>query len=108
METRTGTLVDKNDTGTDPLDSDTDDDGVGDDYEVYASFTNPFLAADKPPVRYPLPDPDVSTGATNKRVKVYIMSGQSNMVGEGTVGWHCGQKSLHAHRRPEPVSGFDG
>ena len=37
------------------------------------------------PQRYPLPDPDGSTGATDKPVKVYIMSGQSNMVGAGAV-----------------------
>jgi hypothetical protein len=33
----------------------------------------------------PLPDPDGSTGATDKPVKVYIMSGQSNMVGIGYI-----------------------
>jgi hypothetical protein len=32
-----------------------------------------------------LPDPDSSSGATNKPVKVYIMSGQSNMVGFGKI-----------------------
>ncbi len=36
-------------------------------------------------VPYPLPEPDGSPGVTNKPVKVYILSGQSNMVGRGTV-----------------------
>ncbi|BCX46311.1 hypothetical protein HAHE_02190 [Haloferula helveola] len=85
VETKTGSLVDKNDTGTDPYVSDTDADGAGDYYEVYASFTDPHVDTDVPPIPYPLPDPDGSTGATNKPVKVYIMSGQSNMVGMGTV-----------------------
>jgi autotransporter-associated beta strand protein len=85
VETGTGTFVSKTNTGTNPSLADTDNDGAGDWYEVTASFTSPFLAAEKPNVPYPLPDPDGSTGATNKPVKVYIMSGQSNMVGLGTV-----------------------
>ena len=32
-----------------------------------------------------LPDPDGSTGSTDKPVKVYILSGQSNMVGFGRI-----------------------
>jgi hypothetical protein len=84
-ETKTGTLVDKTNTGTNPYNSDTDADGAGDYYEVYASFTNPFVGTDKPLVPYPLPDPDGSTGATDKPVKVFICSGQSNMVGLGGV-----------------------
>jgi len=84
-ENNTGTFVDKNATGTSPLNPDKDSDGVGDWYEVAASFTNPNIASDKPKVPYPLPDPDSSTGATNKPVKVYIMAGQSNMVGMGNV-----------------------
>jgi autotransporter-associated beta strand protein len=86
VETGTGIYVSKTNTGTDPNKSDTDGDGAGDWYEVTASFTSPFLASEKPNIPYPLPDPDGSTGATNKPVKVYIMSGQSNMVGLGTVG----------------------
>ncbi|MCH7226976.1 Ig-like domain-containing protein [Haloferula sp. A504] len=85
-ETNTGTLVDKTNTGTDPYLSDTDSDGAGDYYEVYASFTNPFDDTDKPFVPYPLPDPDGSTGNPSLPVKVYICSGQSNMVGIGNVG----------------------
>ena len=85
VETNTGTYVSTTDTGTSPLNADTDGDEAGDWYEITASFTNPFSAASKPNVPYPLPDPDGSTGATNKKVKVYIMSGQSNMVGEGTI-----------------------
>jgi autotransporter-associated beta strand protein len=85
VETNTGTNASSTNTGTNPNNPDTDNDGAGDWYEVTASFTSPFLAAEKPNVPYPLPDPDGSTGATNKPVKVYIMSGQSNMVGAGTV-----------------------
>ena len=33
-----------------------------------------------------LPDPDRKPPAANKPVKVYILSGQSNMVGIGQVG----------------------
>ena len=32
-----------------------------------------------------LPDPDGSTGSTDKPVKVFILSGQSNMVGFGRI-----------------------
>jgi hypothetical protein len=85
VETHTGVFVSTTNTGTNPLNSDTDGDGAGDWYEVYASFTDPFSAASKPGIPYPLPDPDGSPGATDKPVKVYIMSGQSNMVGFGTV-----------------------
>jgi autotransporter-associated beta strand protein len=85
VETNTGTYVSPTNTGTNPNLSDTDGDGAGDWYEVKASFTNPLQASSKPRVPYPLPDPNTSTGATNKRVKVYIMSGQSNMVGMGTM-----------------------
>lgn len=90
VETSTGTYVSKTDTGTDPNRSDTDNDGAGDWYEVTASFTSPFLAAEKPNIPYPLPDPDASTGVTNKPVKVYIMSGQSNMVGIGYIAGGAG------------------
>jgi hypothetical protein len=85
VETNTGVYVSKTDTGTNPNNTDSDGDGAGDWYEVTASFTNPLQASSKPRVPYPLPDPNTSTGATNKRVKVYIMSGQSNMVGMGTM-----------------------
>jgi autotransporter-associated beta strand protein len=71
--------------GTDPLKADTDGDGAGDWYEVFASFTNPTNPASKPNVPYPLPKPDNSTGATNKPVKVFILAGQSNMVGMGDM-----------------------
>ncbi len=84
-ETNTGTVVSKNNAGTNPHVPDTDGDGAGDYYEVVACFTSPFNANDKPRVPYPLPDPDASPGVTNKPVKVYIMSGQSNMVGLGNV-----------------------
>jgi len=92
-----GDLVETN-TGTNPLNSDTDGDGAADWYEVTASFTSPLLAGEKPNVPYPLPDPDGSTGATDKPVKVYIMSGQSNMVGFGTVNG-TGTESLDTMTR---------
>ena len=37
------------------------------------------------PGPHELPDPDGSFGSTDKPVKVYILSGQSNMVGEGVI-----------------------
>ncbi|NNC87705.1 MAG: hypothetical protein HKN82_04505 [Akkermansiaceae bacterium] len=84
-ETNTDVFVDAGDTGTDPYDSDSDTDGAGDWYEVVAAYTNPNDANDKPNIPYPLPDPDASTGDPGQPVKVYIMSGQSNMVGFGRV-----------------------
>jgi hypothetical protein len=85
VETNTGIFVSATNTGTNPLLADTDGDGAGDWYEITASFTDPFNAASKPNIPYPLPHPDTSTGATDKPVKVYIMSGQSNMLGYGTT-----------------------
>jgi alpha-galactosidase len=85
VETNTGTFVDETDTGTDPTVADSDSDGAGDWYEIAASYTNPTDPEDAPLIPYPLPDPDGSTGATDKPVKVYILSGQSNMVGMGHV-----------------------
>jgi alpha-galactosidase len=82
VETNDGNFVDASATGTDPLDPDSDGDGAWDWYEVVASLTDPNLDTDKPNVPYPLPAPDaVGSGP----VKVYIMAGQSNMVGYGTI-----------------------
>jgi hypothetical protein len=86
-ETNTGTLVDRFDTGTDPYNPDTDDDGVGDYYEVVAAYTDPHDDQSLPGIPYPLPDPDPSDlGTADVPVKVYIMAGQSNMVGIGYMG----------------------
>jgi hypothetical protein len=91
VETKTGTYVSATNTGTNPLAADSDGDNAGDWYEVAASFTNPTLGMSKPNIPYPLPAPGSGTGVTNKRVKVYIMSGQSNMVGFGrTAGTEAG------------------
>lgn len=84
-ETNSGTFVSVINAGTHPLDSDTDNDGAGDWYEAAAAFTSPVAAGERPNIPYPLPDPDASTGATTKPVKVFILSGQSNMVGFGRV-----------------------
>ncbi len=85
VESNTGTYVSETNTGTHPLRRDSDGDGVEDWYEVAATYTDPTDAEEKPNVPYPLPDPDSSTGVTNKRVKVFLLSGQSNMVGFGRV-----------------------
>lgn len=89
-ETNTGNYVDRSDAGTDPFSADSDSDGAYDWYEVTATFTDPLDPADAPDVPYPLPDPDGSTGATDKPVKVFIMSGQSNTVGIGYVNGGAG------------------
>jgi hypothetical protein len=86
IESNSGVYVDVNNPGTSPLLADTDQDGAGDWYEITSSLTDPHAANDKPSVPYPLPDPNpVDTGVGDRPVKVYIMSGQSNMVGFGTV-----------------------
>ncbi len=84
VETNTGVFIDETDTGTNPTVIDSDGDNAGDWYEVIATFTDPTDPGDSPVIPYPLPDPDGSTGNSNP-VKVYIMSGQSNMVGFGRV-----------------------
>lgn len=107
VETKTGIYINASNTGTDPFKTDTDSDGLGDAreislgtnpnrfdtdndgagdwYEVFVSFTNPASAGSRPNIPYPLPPYDGSAGATDKPVKVYIMSGQSNMFGYGQV-----------------------
>ena len=85
VETNTGVFVDKTDTGTDPTVADSDGDGAEDWYEVAASFTDPTNQNENPVVPYPLPDPDTTPPDANKPVKVYILSGQSNMVGMGNI-----------------------
>jgi alpha-galactosidase len=85
VETGSGVYVSSTDTGTAPDNADSDGDGAGDWYEVAASFTDPNVTGDKPNIPYPLPSPDSTLPVTNKRVKVYILSGQSNMVGPGKI-----------------------
>ncbi|PXA04786.1 hypothetical protein DDZ13_06360 [Coraliomargarita sinensis] len=85
VETNDKNYVDKSATGSDPYMADTDADQVTDWYEVTSAHTDPSDASSKPPLPYPLPDPDGSAGSVDKPVKVYIMSGQSNMVGFGKV-----------------------
>ena len=70
---------------TNPLAGDTDSDGAGDWYELTASFTDPKLSSSKPNVIYPLPKPDNTPAAADKPVKVFILLGQSNMQGKGTI-----------------------
>ncbi|MCU0781531.1 MAG: hypothetical protein MUF04_10585, partial [Akkermansiaceae bacterium] len=93
VETNTGVYVSPANTGTSPNNPDSDGDGAGDWYEVATIEANPANPqpnapnnpAIKPNIPYPLPPADASTGATNKPVKVYILSGQSNMVGQGNT-----------------------
>ena len=93
VETNTGVYVSPANTGTNPAVADSDGDGAGDWYEVATIETNPTSpqpnapnsAAIKPNIPYPLPAPDTTPPATNKPVKVYILSGQSNMVGQGEM-----------------------
>jgi len=85
VETNTGVFVDDTDTGTDPTAADSDGDGAGDWYEVAATYTDPTNPGDNPGIPYPLPDPDSTPPDTAKPVKVYILSGQSNMVGMGNI-----------------------
>jgi alpha-galactosidase len=84
-ETNSGTYTSGTNTGTSPLLKNSDGDNAEDWYEVAASYTNPTQASSKPNIPYPLPDPDASTGTGTKPVKVFILSGQSNMVGFGRV-----------------------
>ena len=94
VETNTGTFVSLTNTGTNPNNPDSDGDGAGDWYEVATIDANPVFtppnspnsAAIKPNIPYPLPAPDASTGVTNKPVKVFILTGQSNMQGQGNIG----------------------
>ena len=86
VETNTGNYIDASDTGTNPVDPNSDGDNAGDWYEIVASFTDPTDPGDEPNTPYPLPDPSPSDiGLSGKPVKVYILSGQSNMLGYGQV-----------------------
>lgn len=85
VETNSGTYVSTSNTGTNPNIADTDGDGAGDWYEAFASITNPTIASSSPGIPYPLPAYDGTPGVSNKPVKVYILAGQSNMVGFGQI-----------------------
>lgn len=85
VETHTDTYVDETDTGTDPLVTDSDADNAWDWFEVYGSYSDPTNSSDKPSLPYPLPAPDGTPASTDKPVKVFILSGQSNQVGFGTI-----------------------
>lgn len=47
VETNTGTFIDANDTGTDPFDNDTDDDGLLDPFEVINEGFNPNVGGEQ-------------------------------------------------------------
>lgn len=93
VETNTRVYVSPTNTGTDPNKADSDEDGAGDWYEVATIDTNPNGPQPnapndpnlKPNIPYPLPAPDNTPPATDKPVKVYILTGQSNMVGQGNL-----------------------
>lgn len=72
VESNSGTFAGAADTGTSPVSPDTDSDGVDDKTEVTASIAglkkaNPLKADTRP-------------------VEVFILLGQSNMVGAGNIG----------------------
>ncbi len=85
IENNSGIFISLTNSGTNPLVADSDADGASDWYEVAAAFTDPVSASEKPNIPYPLPNYDGSSGVTDKPVKVYILSGQSNMVGFGRI-----------------------
>jgi len=111
VETNTDAFVSESNTGTDPLVTDSDADGAGDWYEVAASYTDPNVPGDKPSIPYPLPDPDGSTGTTDQPVKVYILSGQSNMVGAGAVNGSADKTletmTVRQNKFPDLIDGTD-
>ncbi len=86
--------------GTNPNLADSDNDGTDDWYEVRASLTNPNSAASKPKLPYPLLSPGNPTSSSSKPVKVFILVGQSNMVG---FGWVDGVPS--GGSGPAPLAG---
>jgi alpha-galactosidase len=100
VENNTGTYVSETNTGTHPLLRNSDGDNAEDWYEVGAAYTDPTKPASKPIVPYPLPDPDASSGNATKPVKVFILSGQSNMVGFGRVNG-TGADTLQSVTRTE-------
>jgi len=83
VETNTRKYEGATDTGTHPLNPNTDGDNAGDWFELYGCTTDPTDADDKPSLPYPLPRPDFGRASKKKPVKVFILSGQSNMVGFG-------------------------
>ena len=93
VETHTGIYVSPLDTGTAPNNPDSDGDGVGDWYEVANIHVPPGAPQPNSPndpalhlnTPYPLPAPGSSPTLSTRPVKVYILSGQSNMDGHGLV-----------------------
>ncbi len=53
---------------------------------IAAAFAATLSASAAAFVPAQLPDPDGKPGDSSKPVKVYILAGQSNMVGMGTIG----------------------
>ncbi|MEM7390786.1 MAG: hypothetical protein AAF492_00440 [Verrucomicrobiota bacterium] len=83
VETHTGKHRSAADTGTDPLNPNTDGDNAGDWFELYGCSTDPNDPKDSPSLPYPLPRSNGGNANSKKPVKVFILSGQSNMVGFG-------------------------
>jgi hypothetical protein len=92
-ETNTGTFVSLDDTGTNPFDKDSDDDGAGDWYEAAIIDVDPANPQPNGPndpaifpnVPYPLPASNQKAPDLSKPIKVYILAGQSNMLGFGKM-----------------------
>ena len=75
-------------------------------YSLVAAMTAGWLSqalANDVPAQ--LPDPDGEPGDATKPVKVYILAGQSNMVGMGDVG---GAKNLYngIYLTPDPAAPY--
>lgn len=66
-------------------------------------ITSPDLAAQKQKVSKQLPDPDGKSVSLRKKVKVFLLMGQSNMLGAGKIGPEYGIGHHLGNLLDEPV-----